>query len=334
MYIMKNLSRLFFLIVILSGLLTTTSCKKTAEEQNQYAELEQHLLSNDQDLGEIIKYHGNGHADGLKFVAYAKDETTAQAFIDKYYIVDIRKSADFEAGHIEGAVNTTLDNLLAEAANAGSKPILMVCYTGQTACFATACLRLAGYPETQALKWGMSGWNSDFDKWTPNLGNVAEGHANWTTDAAPSLQAFSSPVLITDMTSPSDILMERVRVVLSQGFKGVDASDVLNNPSDYFINNFFSEAHYTGFGHINGAYRILPLGLSNGSIGNLDPDQKVVTYCYTGQTSGVITAYLRVLGYDAYSLKFGMNALYNSNSTWSANQWGGDSGSKDFPVVQ
>ena len=45
---------------------------------------------------------------------------------------------------------------------------------------------------------------------------------------------------------------------------------------------------------------------------NLDPSKKIVTYCYTGQTSAVITAYLRVLGYEAYSLKFGLNKLYNS----------------------
>ena len=46
-----------------------------------------------------------------------------------------------------------------------------------------------------------------------------------------------------------------------------------------------------------------------------------MTYCYTGQTSAVVTAYLRVLGYDAYSLTFGMNGIWNENPAWVLNKW-------------
>jgi 3-mercaptopyruvate sulfurtransferase SseA len=35
--------------------------------------------------------------------------------------------------------------------------------------------------------------------------------------------------------------------------------------------------------------------LSVGEINNLDPSKTVVTYCWTGQTSSMITAYLNVL---------------------------------------
>ena len=89
----------------------------------------------------------------------------------------------------------------------------------------------------------------------------------------------------------------------------------------YFINNYFSEADYTAFGHIDGAYRINPLTLAGKEYNNLDASKEVVTYCYTGQTSAVISAYLNVLGYDAYSLKFGMNGLWNLNPAWVTNQW-------------
>jgi rhodanese-related sulfurtransferase len=113
----------------------------------------------------------------------------------------------------------------------------------------------------------------------------------------------------------------------------VNGSDVLSNPAEYFINNYFSETDYLGFGHIANAYRINPLLLSDNSYLGLDPaaNAKVVTYCYTGQTSAVITAYLRVLGYDAYSLKFGMNGLYNDNPAWTANKWS-NGVPKNFPV--
>jgi rhodanese-related sulfurtransferase len=41
----------------------------------------------------------------------------------------------------------------------------------------------------------------------------------------------------------------------------------------------------------------------------LPTDKPVVVYCYTGQTSAFMAAYLRLLGYDAKSLKFGTNGM-------------------------
>jgi hypothetical protein len=34
-------------------------------------------------------------------------------------------------------------------------------------------------------------------------------------------------------------------------------------------------------------------------------------YCFTGQHSANVVAYLKMLGYDAYSVKFGSNAFIN-----------------------
>jgi rhodanese-related sulfurtransferase len=337
---MKKLS--FYLLALLFvSAITFTSCKDdpidptddptdttdntTPDPDPAFDILTDYLSTNSMDLSDIIKYHGS---TDIKFVAPPpSDVADVAAFIAKYHIIDIRSGTDFDAGHLEGAVNIApvdgdMSGVLTEAANAGSKPILVVCYTGQTACFATALLRLYGYPDAQALKWGMSGWHSDFDKWSPNTGNEADGHANWTFDAAPANTAFDNPVLTETMTDGADLLEARVEFVASQGFKGKTPTDVLNNPTNYFINNYFNGTDYTGFGHINGAYRIFDnFTLAGGDINKLDPDADVITYCYTGQTSAVITAYLRVIGYDAFSLKFGMNGLWNLNPAWTANQW-------------
>jgi rhodanese-related sulfurtransferase len=329
---------LFFIAIFA---LIATGCKKDEEEEEEeetttttaFDLLSDYLAAESMDLGDIIKYHGT---DGdVKFVvAPPADSASVQAFVDKYYIIDVRSADVYATGHIEGAVNTAYGDVLTEAANAGSKPICVVCYTGQSACFATALLRLSGYPDAQALKWGMTGWSSDFDSWTGNIGDIADGDANWTYDAAPANVKYDDPSISSSATDGASILTERVSTVLADGFKGVSAADVLASPENYFINNYFSETDYLGFGHIDGAYRVNPLLLADETVYNLDPDKMVVTYCYTGQTSAVITAYLRVLGYDAYSLKFGMNGLFNSNSAWASNQWGVDSNSKDLPYVQ
>jgi rhodanese-related sulfurtransferase len=257
------------------------------------------------------------------FVASAPAaEADVPAFLDKYYIVDIRNKTDYDVSHIKGAKNVAFPNILAEGAAAGTKPVLIVCYTGQTACYATSLMRMYGYSATVALKWGMSGWNSTTaTSWNNGIGNIAEGNSNWSYDAAPANKVFTKPTFTSLSTSGETILKNRVEQVVADGFKTEKSVDVLATPSNYFINNYFSSADYTAFGHIKGAYRINPLSIADNSILALDPSAKVVTYCYTGQTSAVITAWLRVLGYDAYSLSFGMNGMYNNNSAWTSNKW-------------
>lgn len=270
---------------------------------------------------------------GAKFVAGPPaTEADLPAFLAKYYIIDIRSAADFATSHIAGAKNVAFANILAEGTAAGTKPVLIVCYTGQTACYATALMRMYGFKETQALKWGMSGWNSTTaGSWNNNTGNIADGNTNWSYEAAPANKAFPKPSFTSLATTGEEILKKRVEEVVAAGFKTVKGSDVLAAPSSYFINNFFSSLDYTEFGHIKGAYRIQPLSIAdNNSVLALDPAAKVVTYCYTGQTSAVITAWLRVLGYDAYSLSFGMNGMYNSNPAWKTNKWS-SSVSKSLP---
>jgi rhodanese-related sulfurtransferase len=59
---------------------------------------------------------------------------------------------------------------LTTAASA-TKPILVVCYTGQSAGHAVVALRLSGYSDAKVLKWGMSGWRSDLaGPWEGNSG--------------------------------------------------------------------------------------------------------------------------------------------------------------------
>jgi len=38
-------------------------------------------------------------------------------------------------------------------------------------------------------------------------------------------------------------------------------------------------------------------------------DEKIAVYCFTGQTSAHMTALLRLLGYEAYSVTFGVNGF-------------------------
>ncbi|MDD2965199.1 MAG: rhodanese-like domain-containing protein [Bacteroidales bacterium] len=312
---------LYLIALFLIPTLLLTNCKKDNEETptvDYQKVMTDYMTANQMDLNKIL--------DGFVMAAPETGDVSA------YYVIDLRKAEDFAMGHIADAHRVDLANVLAEAANAGAKPILVVCYTGQTATFTTALLRMSGYTSAKALKWGMSGWNPVFDKWTANIASLAEGNANWSTAAAPTNLTYAHPTFTSTATTGDAILKERVAAVISGGFKTVTADDALMNPGNYFINNYFSEADYTGFGHINGAFRINPLLIGESQVLFLDPSKTIVTYCYTGQTSAAITAFLRVLGYDAKSMLFGMNRLYNSNTAWVSNKW--TSGTpKNLPYV-
>ena len=316
---MKKLFRAL-LILFLVPALFLGSCKKENEETfDAQKALTDYLVAQNLDINTIL----------LNFVYAAPTDGNVSA----KYVIDIRTVDDFALGHIADAHRVDLVNILTEAAKA-TKPILVVCKTGQTATHAVTLLRLSGYADATALKWGMSGWNTKLDAWTPGIGSVAAGHANWTTDAAPANLSFTSPQFTSTDIVPANILKNRVALVLTEGFKTVLATDVLADPAKYFIINYFIEADYSAYGHIKGAYRISPLLVGEGQVKFQDPVKEVVTYCYTGQTSAAITAYLRVIGYNAKSLLYGMNKLNNASTAWgtSVNQWKATM-SKSLPIV-
>lgn len=312
---MKNVRNLllFAVLAITIPSLFLSSCKKE-EENVAFDTLKTYMVDNNLDLPAMLDGWIATDLQGVYDVQNDADAT------NDYYIIDIRSAADFATGYIKGAVNCTLPEVLTQAANAGTKKILVVCYTGQTAAHANMALRLKGY-SSQVLIWGMSGWNADFDKWTGAVGDADK--TNWE-DAPGSITAnaeFDLPVITTDATDGEVILDERISALLAGGLRGVTNADVLGTPSNYFINNYWAEADVTTYGHIKGAYRINPLSIEN--IKNLDASKKVVTYCWTGQTSSMVTAWLFILGYDAYSLKFGANGMIYSDlqaHKWSASK--------------
>ena len=156
---MKTISKFWYFFLIPALLISLSSCDRGEDPGEEtaipaFSLLKDQLLTKNMDLDKILM-----SPNGVNFVQGAPAEADLAAFLAKYYIIDIRQAADFANGHIQGAVNVPFANILTEAAKAGTKPILVVCYTGQTACFAVGLLRLSDYRDAQALKWGMSGWN-------------------------------------------------------------------------------------------------------------------------------------------------------------------------------
>lgn len=87
------------------------------------------------------------------------------AQMEDYFIYSVRQAVDFEAGHIQGAVNNPFGAGMQanfESQLPKDKKIIVYCYTGQTASQTTAILRLLGY-DAYNLSGGMgkeggAGW--------------------------------------------------------------------------------------------------------------------------------------------------------------------------------
>ncbi len=328
---MKKNFFLYALIVAFIATFSFTSCKDTSTDDtvDEYALLSDYMKANNMDLDKL--------ATTTSFVLGAPADSAASvAFLSAKYVMDLRSAADYATGHVNGAINVTFTNILTEAAKA-TKPILVVCYTGQTATYASTLLRMYGYPDAVALKWGMSGWNSKYDKWTANCKDLNTS-SNWNTTANEA-STYASPTISTGQTTGDAILKARVEATVAAGFKSIIPADVLAATSNYYVNNYISAEHYAGFGHVAGAVRVQPLLLADNSIKKLNPSKEIVTYCYTGQTSGMVSAWLNVLGYNTKSMLWGLNGTVHTSTFWNApnvipNHWGFDSKPKSLPTVK
>ena len=78
-------------------------------------------------------------------------------------VVDVRPMADFNQGHIIGAVNIPSNgfaNQLKQLERHKSKPIIVSCRSGAQSAQACAALRKAGFEKVHNLRGGILAWQS------------------------------------------------------------------------------------------------------------------------------------------------------------------------------
>lgn len=232
----------------------------------------------------------------------------------KWYIVDVRAAADYAKGHIDGAVNVAIADILTHMKSitpANYEKIVIVCYTGQSAAFAVAILRMSGYANVSSMKYGMTSWHADFDRLSTQISS--DYVSQFVTTETPKAAAGNLPTLATGKTTGAEILQTRIASVLADGYSksAIDKATLFLDLSKYYIVNYWPAAEYTGIGHIPGSIQYTPkadLKLAT-FLKTLPTDKTIVIYCYTGQTSANVAAILRVMGYDAKTLAFGTNGM-------------------------
>lgn len=234
-------------------------------------------------------------------------------------IIDIRRPEDYEKGNITGAINMPFGPAIAEGLKRipEGKPVFVYCYTGQTAGQAVLTMNIAGiYARSVNLGW--------------DLGIVrVEGYEELVTTEPSCLSEFVrtiDPMVQAEVTRYYEGLSE----MSDTPFKNykISEEEVLSiaerKDEDFLILSVRRAVDFISE-HINGAINI-PFGNETADgFGILPKDKKIIVYCYTGQTSGQVTAGLRLLGYDAVSMNAGMGTKGNYPFGWM---------NKGYPVVR
>lgn len=261
------------------------------------------------------------------------------AALGDYYIIDWRAPADYANAHIPGAVNMSLGSLVTEIDNLPTNQVILnVCYSGQTASYATSIINLLGTQtghKARNLKFGMSGYaplNMVKADGSYNYPTSDDYAAAMTTDDTPKNAAGSYPALDTGATTELDVLKARAQEALDRwtGASTVSvfasAADVYPlNTDDWYLVNYFSPANYAE-GHLPGAvqYSTSPSGfLTTEFLNTLPTDKNVAVYCYTGQTSAQAAAYLGMVGYSAKTVTYGVQKMCYNDATINDVPWHG-----------
>lgn len=233
---------------------------------------------------------------------------------EDFLLLDIRRPDAYAAGHLKGAVNAPWGPEIAESLNwlPDDMPVYVNCYSGQTAGQTVAVLNAAGI-QAQSIKYG---WNLGIAK--------TEGYeAYTTTDVAMSPDA-SGVKYDADVKASVEAYFNAIPESGSNIIAAAKLKELMDAEEEMTIVSIRSPEDYAK-GHVEGAINI-PFGAGmQEKFAQLPKDEKVYVYCYSGQTAGQTVGNLRLLGYDAVSIKSGMGTAGTGGTGW---------GIEGLPVVQ
>ena len=235
------------------------------------------------------------------------------------FIISIRQAADYNEGHVKGAINVPWGPDMMKALDFIPKDetVYAYCYSGQTCGQYVAHLNMLGIN----AKSVNLGYNFGISK--------VEGAEEIITTEASEFEGKSGASFDPVLREAIEAYYQGLADVADTKFKNYKISEqdmkeiVDSGNDDYYILSIRQEKDYNE-AHIEGA-ELIPWGAGmQEQFDKLPADKKILAYCYSGQTCGQTVAGLRLLGYDAVSLNGGIGVGANAPIGWT---------NKGYPTV-
>lgn len=322
-----------------------TEAVETAEQAETAITSEQIEIGTETQLLLTDLAENGDYVNSREFPSLIKASAVFESLGNTIHIVDIRPAQLYAQGHIKGSVNKRFEDLPGYF-ESGIKPfefdkIILIDENGQVSSYTAALLRMMGYGNVFAMRWGMSAWNKQFATtgWLSGLSGKYESALEQTTTEKPAPAGM--PEINTGLSTGQDISAARFSKIFAEGTQNVliSADDVFADPGQYYVINYERKDKYDD-GHIPGAVRYKPnatLGIT-AEMATIPADKTVVVYCGTGHNSGFVTAYLRLFGYDARTLTYGNNGFMHNRMVEKNDALSylpfSEADINDFPVVK
>jgi rhodanese-related sulfurtransferase len=313
----KQFSLIIFISVLLTLAFAGCTGKKSENKQASVSEAKTSVIIGNETSLLLKDLKDNGdYVNSQLFPSLIKASIVNESLGKNILVIDLRSSKLFSEGHIKGAVNKKFEELPAYF-ETGIKPfefdkIVLVSEDGQVSSYTTSLLRLMGYGNVYSMRWGMSAWNSKYaqEGWLRDVSGKYETNLENKVNERPA--AIVMPELKTGLATGAGIGSSRFKKLFEEGTGNIliTADEVFSNPKKFYIINLERKDKYED-GHIPDALRYKPEGTLGfvDEMASIPVDKPVVVYCGTGHNSGFATAYLRLLGYNARTLKYGNNGF-------------------------
>ncbi len=285
--------------------------------------------------------------------------------LSNYLFMDIRSASEFQSGHIEGARNFSIKQLL-DSLEINNIPldagIVLISKSGQKAAYATSLLRLYGYSNIYSLNFGMAQWNEQFSDVWINARGDSEWWFLYTTKkfAKPKKDNRLPDITNTDNSlTTEEFLKIRIKKFLSDeeyinSIANIEEIDELylrlySKFRNAFVFCYGDKELYEHFryfpdvappvtwgGHPLSAtfYDALIDFKASTNLLTLPVNETLYNYTYNGQRSLYITAYLRLIGYNAKSVYYGaVSMIYNKLKLEKFPECFQESRIKNYPIV-
>ena len=323
------------LLIISILLFYASSCKQPqlagfASQENQFEELLGYLEEN----GDYINSTDMPSILNAAFVFQKLENNTL--------VIDIRGKEDFDHGHIRHAIHVQAADLLSFFEDviepSAFESLVLACNTGVKSSYIAALFRLLGYNNVFSMGFGLSAWDREVAEknWLSALSShLVEDLEQTHNEIKPG---SAKPVIQTGERIPYKILRSRVQDLLQEDLDLVfiDPDQLYADYDRYFIATFRPKNLYD-HSHLRGSVHFAPrVALkSTEHLFDIPTDQPVLLYCNRGHTSAFGVAYLRVLGYDAYSIAYGASAfMYDTMMQLIPGSTYSDNSIANYPLIQ